>query len=442
MSETQSEPAPGKRSVVGVIFLTLFIDLVGFSIIFPLFPSMLDYYLGREDSGLVGQLVNAITRLSGQPDNTFLTTVLFGGILGSLYSFLQFLAAPLWGILSDRIGRRKVLLITVGGTALSYLLWVFSASFEGLLIARLLGGLMAGNISVASAAIADTTNREQRGAGMAIVGVAFGLGFILGPALGGISVAWQPGTPIGPGQDWGWHPFSGPALIALLLSLVNWVWVFARFPETRPANKEASERPILFQSLQGLAVDKPAIRKTIRLYFAMLFAFSGMEFTLTFLAVERFQYTPVQNGLMFVYIGLLLALVQGGITRRLAPRIGEIKLAKAGLLAGVVAFLLLAWSGNSFLVFYAGLGFMAVCIGLASPCLQAIVSLYADEENQGRYLGQQRSAGAFARAVGPFIAAGLFFALGSAAAYTAGALFMILPLILVFGLPDPRKHSA
>lgn len=422
--------------------MTLFIDLVGFSIIFPLFPAMLEYYLEREDSGLIGQLVETITRLSGQPDNMFLTTVLFGGILGSLYSFLQFLAAPLWGILSDRIGRRKVLLVTVAGTALSYLLWVFSASFEGLLAARLLGGLMAGNISVATAAIADTTSRKKRGAGMAIVGVAFGLGFILGPALGGLTVAWQPGTPIGPDQDWGWHPFSGPALVALILSVFNWIWIVLRFPETRPDQSEKTERPILPHTLGGLADDVPAIRKTIRLYFILLFAFSGMEFTLTFLAVERFQYTPAQNGLMFVYIGLLLALIQGGITRRLAPKIGEVKLARAGLLAGVLAFLLLAWSGNNTFLFYLGLGGMALSIGLASPCLQALVSLYADDENQGRYLGQQRSAGAFARAVGPFVAAGLFFALGSPIAYTAGALFMVISFLMVFRLPDPRKEEA
>lgn len=441
MPETDPSPDP-KKKVTGVIFLTLFIDLVGFSIIFPLFPAMLDYYLAREDSGLIALLIRSIENLSGQPDNRFLTTVLFGGILGSLYSLLQFIAAPLWGILSDRIGRRKVLLLTVAGTALSYFLWVFSASFEGLIAARLLGGLMAGNISVATAAIADTTIRKQRGAGMAIVGVAFGLGFVLGPAIGGLSVAWQPGAPVGLDQAWGWHPFSGPALIAAVLACLNWFWVVARFPETAPFRMEDTEpeKTDPLTQLKGLRLDVPAIRQTIWIYFTMLFAFSGMEFTLTFLAVERFQYSPAQNGLMFVFIGITLALVQGGITRRLAPRVGEKRLASTGLVLGVVAFLFLAWSGDSQLLFYIGLGFMAASIGLASPTLQALVSLYADRQNQGKFLGYQRSAGSFARAIGPFVAAALFFGLGSNLSYTLGAIFMAIPLLLIFRLTPPASN--
>jgi len=437
------QPPDSKRSVVGVIFLTLFIDLVGFSIIFPLFPSMLEYYIGREENGLIYWMVEKIRSLSGQPDNFFMTTVLFGGILGSLYSLLQFLSAPFWGILSDRFGRRSILLITITGTTLSYLLWIFSASFEGLLVARLFGGLMAGNISVATAAIADTTKRKKRGAGMALVGVAFGLGFILGPAIGGLSVAWQPGTPVDAGQAWGWHPFSGPALIATFLALINLFWVILRFPETRSRENRTLDpnRALPHESLSGFKVDIPGIRKSVQVYFTLLFAFSGMEFTLTFLAVERFHYTPAQNGFMFVYIGLLLALIQGGITRRLAPIVGERKLAKAGLFAGIAAFLILAWSGGNIPLFYLGLALMAACIGLASPSLQALVSLYADDDNQGKYLGLQRSAGAFARAIGPFLAAGIFFAMGSTLAYTAGALIMVAPLVIALYLPDPERPA-
>ena len=159
-----TDPKQGKRTL-GIIFLTLFIDLVGFSIIFPLFPAMLDYYLpnGAGDGSLLGQLIaplSAMAERSGAEDPRFMTAVLFGGILGSLYSILQFICAPLWGAYSDRVGRRKVLLITIAGLALSYAAWFFAASFWVLVLARVLGGAMGGNLSVATAAVADSTTRE------------------------------------------------------------------------------------------------------------------------------------------------------------------------------------------------------------------------------------------------------------------------------------------
>lgn len=188
MIDTSIAPnTKGNRSRLGVIFLTLFLDLVGFSIIFPLFPAMLDYYLPSGDGGhsLLGQLIAPLANWaerSGAADPRFMTAVLFGGILGSLYSILQFICAPLWGAYSDRVGRRKVLLITISGLALSYILWFFAASFWVLVLARVLGGAMGGNLSVATAAVADTTTRAKRSSGLAIIGIAFGLGFKIGRA--------------------------------------------------------------------------------------------------------------------------------------------------------------------------------------------------------------------------------------------------------------------
>lgn len=440
-SADPGDPHP-RRSVLGVIFLTLFIDLVGFSIIFPLFPAMLDYYLAREaagGSGLVTRLIGFLETLAGGGDNRFFVTVLFGGILGSLYSLLQFLFSPIWGSLSDRFGRRNILLVTVGGTLLSYLLWIFSASFEWLLVARLLGGLMAGNISVATAAVADTTGRSKRSGGMAIVGVAFGLGFILGPAIGGLSTWWQlVPSDLDPASlgSWGLHPFSGAAIIAAILAAINWVWVLVRFPETLPPEKRKQAGIPVRRNQLALRGRVPVMR-VVRLYFILILAFSGMEFTLTFLAVERFAYTPMQNGMMFVFIGVILALVQGGIVRRLAPRIGEIPLIKAGLLSGLVAYLCLALSGSNTAVFYTGLAAMALCIGLASPTLQGLVSLYVNEQEQGKYLGIQRAAGSFARAIGPFLAAGLYFGLGSTPTYLIAGAILLVPLMQAFRLPGP-----
>ena len=202
---------------MGLVFLTVFLDMVGFSVIFPLFPQMLDWYVAEEGpESFVGRLAAWLETLV---EDRFAVIVLFGGLLGSLYSGLQFIFAPIWGGLSDRRGRRSILLFTLTGTALSYVVWFFAGSFALLIAARLTGGIMAGNISIASAAVADTHKKADRAKGMGILGAGIGLGFVVGPALGGLASGWDltaslPDTP-------GVNPFSGAALIAFGLALLN-----------------------------------------------------------------------------------------------------------------------------------------------------------------------------------------------------------------------------
>ena len=449
MIDTSISPdTKGNHSRLGVIFLTLFLDLVGFSIIFPLFPAMLDYYLPSGDGGhsLLGQLIAPLANWaerSGAADPRFMTAVLFGGILGSLYSILQFICAPLWGAYSDRVGRRKVLLITISGLALSYILWFFAASFWVLVLARVLGGAMGGNLSVATAAVADTTTRAKRSSGLAIIGIAFGLGFIVGPAIGGV-FALIDLTEIAPSlKAFGVNPFSVPALVSLTLTVVNLAWVYRRFKETLPESKRRQAK----SERRGLAVfrifqcPEPATRRTNFVYLIYMLAFSGMEFTLTFLAVERFAFSPAQNGGMFVFIGFILVLVQGGIVRRLATPVGEKRLALAGLACGVAAFLALAMAMQLGL-FFGALALMAFSIGLASPTLSALVSLYSNESDQGANLGIFRSAGSLARAIGPLVAAFVYFVYGSKSAYLFGAVVVILPLVMALKLPKPEKAAS
>jgi MFS family permease len=449
MSDTSIAPdTKGNHSRLGVIFLTLFLDLVGFSIIFPLFPAMLDYYLPSGDGGhsLLGQLIAPLANWaerSGAADPRFMTAVLFGGILGSLYSILQFICAPLWGAYSDRVGRRKVLLITISGLALSYILWFFAASFWVLVLARVLGGVMGGNLSVATAAVADTTTRAKRSSGLAIIGIAFGLGFIVGPAIGGV-FALIDLTEIAPSlKAFGVNPFSVPALVSLTLTVVNLAWVYRRFKETLPESKRRQAK----SERRGLAVfrifqcPEPATRRTNFVYLIYMLAFSGMEFTLTFLAVERFAFSPAQNGGMFVFIGFILVLVQGGIVRRLATPVGEKRLALAGLACGVAAFLALAMAMQLGL-FFGALALMAFSIGLTSPTLSALVSLYSNESDQGANLGIFRSAGSLARAIGPLVAAFVYFVYGSKSAYLFGAVVVILPLVMALKLPKPEKAAS
>ncbi len=446
MSAQPTEGDASAKRTLPIVFLTLFIDLVGFSIIFPLFPALMAHYLpGAAESG--GWLAGVTETLRGWAPGEgagaeHLTAVLFGGLLGTLYSGLQFLTAPLWGRLSDRVGRRPVLLLTIGGIALSYLIWMLAGNFWLFIIARVLGGVMAGNLSVATAAVADVTDRRNRSKGMALVGIAFGLGLIFGPALGALfsllnPLDWQPGL-----ARFGLNPFSAAAGGALLLSLLNLLWVWRAFKETRPASdtppETARERPPRLGFLSG---GEPPVRRTNWVNFFYLVSFSGMEFSLAFLAAERFGFSPVQNGLMLVFVGFVLILVQGGLVRRLAPRYGERPLVLSGLAGIALAFAGIALASGTG-GFFLALALLGLGVGLASPTLSALVSLYSSDAQQGENIGLFRSAGSLGRALGPLLGAALYFSLGSSPAYLIAAAFMLLPLALAVKLPQPAAHDS
>lgn len=429
-----------KSLSLGVIFLTIFIDLVGFSVIFPLFPSMLDYYL--ELDGQHGLLAWILEQLSQVTDGSErFTPVLFGGVLGSLYAALQFVFAPIWGTLSDRLGRRKILLITTTGTFLSYFVWLFAGNFALLIAARLIGGAMAGNLSVATAAVADVTTKENRSKGMGMVGAAFGLGFVVGPAIGGVCAMFNP-------LDWnpqlgnfGINPFSTVALVACVLSFVNIIWIRARFAESLPPEKRGQSAQSPNQLKRIFQPQSRAVLRTNIAYLVYIFAFSGMEFTLSFLGVQRFDYTPGDITLMMVFIGFILILVQGGIVRRLAPKIGEKPTALIGLTLVAIGLGLLS-QAESQGTLYLGLAFMAFGSGLSIPTLTSLISLYAKPEEQGAALGVFRSIGSLGRAIGPITASVIFWWYGSDVVYLIGAGIVALAVVLCLRLPKPIKTEA
>ena len=440
-------PQPGiNHRALGVIFLVLFIDLMGFSIIFPLFPDMLEYYMAKApEGGVLHSLIGWLEAHTSQDlDKSFLVAVLFGGILGSLYSLLQFVFSPIWGKLSDRLGRRRVLIITQTGTALSYLGWIFSGELWLLLVTRALAGVMSGNIAVATAAISDVTDQKNRAKGMAYVGIAFAAGFLLGPAIGGISAQWNWLAANPSLEAWGINPFSVPAAIACLLATVNVIWIARGFKETLNEQDRAvatASEGGLGQRLTGLfRIRQPDIRRSCWVNFLFSLSFAGMEFTLTFLAVERFSYTTMDNGLMFVFIGFWLIITQGGIVRRLAPKLGEKKLSLGGVISAAIAFGLIAAIATQS-VFFVALALLSIGAGLVFPSLSALTSLYADPSEQGRFLGIYRSAGALARALGPLLAAMVYFHFGANTSYASGALFLILPLLIGLKLRQPKKEE-
>ena len=438
--------APKTKTILLVVFVTLFLDLIGFSIIFPLFPGMLDYYRTVEgDSGLFGlvySLLQSLTELTGAPQSDWGLVVLFGGVLGSLYSLLQFLGAPLFGALSDRVGRKPVLLLSIFGIFVSYVLWFFAGSFSFLVASRLLGGLMGANLSTATAVVADVTTEQNRTKGMAIVGMAFGLGFILGPALGGIMSLIDISALYPALADYGVNPWSMAAGLAAVLSLLNLVLVGLLLPETRPENA----KPLMRRSnnpFKLFHVEKfPGVSRTNLSYFFFILAFSGMEFTLTFVAVEHMGFTPQGNAMMFVFVGLVLALMQGGYVRRQSGKIGTRRMAMHGLYASIPGLVFIGAVGlwANIWVLYLGLFCIAVGSAQVNPCLTSLVSVYTPPEEQGRIMGVFRSLGALGRVVGPLVACVMYWRLGAPAAYFLGAVSLIIPVMIARRLPEPA-HS-
>lgn len=420
-----------------IVFLTLFLDLVGFSIIFPLFPALADHYLKVDrDNTFLKLIFDTIQTWTSAGETSFNSLVLFGGVLGALYSLLQFIAAPIWGVVSDRIGRKPVLMISILGLAISYGFWFFAGSFTILILGRIIGGIMGGNISTATAVVADVTEKSNRSKGMAIIGVAFALGFIIGPAMGGIFSQVRLDLMYPELVQYGLNPFSTPALVAGLLSLFNLINLTMKFKETLPEEKRGKSESD--RSINPLVLFRPLPYKGVNLtnfgHFFFLAAFSGMEFTLTFLAAERLNFSPMQNAYMFIYIGFIIAMVQGGYVRRKAHTIGEKRMALQGLVFVIPGLLSIAYAQSTFLL-YVGLFFLAVGSSMAIPTLTSLVSLYTPPEYQGKSVGIFRSLGALARVVGPLVAAVVYWRYGASSPYLIGSVFLIIPILMISRLP-------
>ncbi len=436
-------PSPSKRPLsLGVIFLTLYIDLIGFSIVFPLMPDMLEYYLRTDGQvGLLGSIVALSDAVAGylNKDHNF-AAVLFGGIVASLFSILQFIFAHIWGSLSDRKGRRPVLLWTVAGTTLGYLLWVLSGSFWVFVLSRFICGAFGGNLSVATAAVADVTSREERSKAMGLVGAAFGLGLITGPSLGALAMHWNPLLNHPALGIYGLNPFSFPALLALGFSLINLVWISLRFRESLdPTHREATTAARPRNALKAiLALENPAVRRINVVAFVFSLSFVAMEMTLTFLAAERFGYTARQNGMLLAFLGVCSVLTQGVLVRRMLKTMNEIRVLEMGLGFAVVGLVGLAFANVPWML-YAALVFTSLGSGLVNPSSTGLISLYSSASEQGRVLGVFRSLGALSRAITPIFAGALYWVFGSLTLYLAAACLAVWALVLGLSLPKPQK---
>lgn len=394
------------KKPIFVIFLTVFMDLVGFGLIIPLNP-----YLARE----------------------FGASALEVGLLMTIFSLCQFVFAPFWGQLSDRYGRRPIILTTVLGTAMAHLLFANSSTLLGLFLARALAGFFGGNISVAMAAIADITPPEERTKGMGIIGAAFGLGFILGPFLGGIL------------GDLGPHISSAPpfgenfaALVASGLSLVNFLLAYRIFPETRPAvgvlaREKSSRLLLLWENLR-----RPVVSTLLLAYFCSGLAMAHMEASLFLVVQDRFAWTLTQASLGFAYVGVVLAFTQGFLIRRLLKRMGERSLAMLGLFLMGVGFFGIAFAGTIPVIAVAVTS-LGIGNGLLTPSLTGAISLLTKAEHQGRTMGVSQSVAALARILGPASGGWLYAHMGSAMPFNIAAALAIIGCVLLVRVPPIAK---
>ena len=375
-----------KRSPLAILFLTVFIDLLGFGIIIPLQP----FY--AKHLGADGFMV---------------------GMLSASYSFAQFLFSPIWGRLSDRIGRRPVLRFSMVMQALGFFIFGYADSLPLLFVARILAGVGGANISTAQAYIADVTPPEGRAKGMGLIGAAFGLGFVLGPALAGIlAKAFNP---------------SVPAYVAGALSLLNFLVASRFLPESlkvlgKKGDPQAS-RGELFA--QGLKV--PRLGLLWFVFFCNTFAFAAFEPTFALYANWRFNFDEAHTGYVFAFVGVIIAIMQGGVVGRLVKKVGEEPLVLAGIVCLGVALLLLPYA-PTVPSLTADMGLLAIGNALIQPTITSLVSKASPFE-YGGVLGVNQGLGSLARAGGPPLGGKLFDL-----SPTHGAPFLTAAAILLFSL--------
>ncbi|XP_049305115.1 major facilitator superfamily domain-containing protein 10 [Bactrocera dorsalis] len=435
---TDDSAGNNSRSMVTLIFISLLFDLLAFTMILPLMPSLLEHYRQNDSSGLYNLLTQRIhwfQQLVGAPERY--TSVLYGGFLGSMFSFLQFVASPIVGGLSDYYGRKPLMLLCASGIAFSYLLWAFSSNFALFVLARFVGGISKGNISLCMSIITDVSSVKTRAFGMALVGVAFSVGFIAGPTIGAL-FARSLNKSVG---SW----YLAPSLCAFAFALCDLGIIAFGLKETLPKEKRVKEissamsyaiqlldvRSIFkFSAIKKVSkAEILALRKIGLIYFLYLFLYSGLEFTVTFLMYHKFGYNSMEQAKMFLMTGVVMAILQGGVVRRLPPHATK-PCAVFSLYLIVPAFILVGFAKDGRLL-YAGMFLFAVSTAFAVTCLTTLVSRYGNDDQKGSVLGIFRSLGALARAVGPVVGCISFWSFGSRLTYITGGLLLLGPAYIL-----------
>ncbi|MEM9598767.1 MAG: MFS transporter [Acidobacteriota bacterium] len=380
------EPSRSKRSSLASLFAIVIIDLIGFGIVIPILP----FY--AESFGANATLL---------------------GLMVTCYAGMQFLFAPVWGRWSDRVGRRRVMLFTIAGTALSLGLLGVAASLPWLFVARLLGGGFAANISVASAYITDATDEAERTKYMGLLGASFAVGFILGPALGGLL------SPFG---------YGVPMLVAAGLAALNWIFAWARLEE--PGGFEPSTQP----RRRWAWPEGDIVRRLCVSNLVFTFAVSQLETVFAFFMLDRYGYDAMGVAFILVFMGLVMALVQGGGIRPLAKRFGERSLLIFGVVMLAPSVAVIPWAPGV-AVMLIPLAVSSVARGLAHPSMMSLVSQAASAGERGMVMGTFQSAASLARMLGPLTAGLMYDAWGPSPFLLGGGLMLVvLALVVPLGI--------
>lgn len=393
-----------RRSPLALIFFTVFLDLIGFGIVLPLLPGFAADYGASE-----WQI----------------------GLLMASYSLMQFVFAPIWGALSDRVGRKPVLLFSLGGSAASYMLFAAAPSLPVLFIARLAAGAMAANISTAQAYVADVTTEERRAQGMGLIGAAFGLGFVFGPALAGLLSG-------GTTQEAQWRV----GVAAALLSAIDLLLMAFILPESLTREKRAGQ-PRRWPRLESmkLVIADPRLAPPILVFFLATVAWSSLEPTLVRLLSTEFSFERPQIGYLFAGFGLLAAILMGGVTGRLAARVGEVRMVRAGALFLTIGLVSVALA-HSLASLYGALLLLAVGQAALVPAVQSIISRTAAAGAQGGTLGVSQGFSSLARVIGPAMGGWLFGLMPAAAFLSAGLVVAVALGIAITHLKQPAVEGS
>jgi MFS family permease len=377
-----------RRSPIFVILLTVFVDLIGFGIIIPLLP----FY--AEELGA--------------------SPTILGVLIGS-FSLMQFLFAPVLGSLSDRFGRRPILLMSLVGSISGHLLFAVADTLLVLFLSRITAGLAASNLSVAQAYISDVTSSEERAKGMGYIGASFGVGFVIGPVIGGSLIA---------------YGFSAPGFAAAAISLVNLLLAYGLLPESL-ARRMRTPRDVITREIGGFlsGFRRPIIRLLLITFFVVYFAFATIPVAFPLIGIELFGLGPAEMSLVFIFIGAVELLVQGVVFGRIARRIGEEPLLVLGTVLMAVGILLIPLIPElRAFIFLTGL--LSTGLSFANPAVPSMISKLSSPSEQGNILGQSRSVASLARVPAPLTGGWMFEQLGSSSPFVASALLMVIGLVL------------
>ncbi|KAG2042322.1 MFS DHA1 sub-family [Suillus americanus] len=447
-----------------IVFLSLILDLFAFTIPLPLFPRIIEWYTVREISdpnGLLSRTLRFVSAVRGvfyKPlQNSQRWDVVFlGGLMGSAFSTLQFLVSPHIGSLSDKYGRRNVLLISMIGNILSALIWIQSTTFASYMLSRVIGGLSEGNVQLATAILSDVSTPRNRSKALAHVGIAFAICFCIGPPIGAYFAS-RP-VPLSGALQMELNVYVVPALLTLVLLVAETLFLTIALPETRNTQPDkhdnddplevVNEKSKAASAVRNVKERTELLRVLRKLHFLFLGIFSGVEFTLTFLTFDLFDWNNAQNGALIGSIGIISALLQGGYVRRAISKVGEGKMAQRGVSSCALGLVLLAilphFVSTQPKIAVGLLRAAAVCLAFTSATvvssLTAHASLQCDEGfdkdtgkpvaehpelAKGKALGKFRSSGQLGRAIGPLLACASYWTFGPSITYAVSAIAML-----------------